>query len=157
MTMSPPRESFHRFALGCWIAAMVAVALLSPYGCSKAPSTFTPAITSSVPAVVVLNDAARWAAADPSNRYFATTANTHSMEPFFTNHSVPLCMRYTGQPIPNGTVAIFNRGDQPRVMHVVSDQTADSVYMSGYNNHASDGWFPKTRIEGLVVGQLYLP
>ena len=127
-------------------------------GCSKAPATFTPAITSPVPADKVLADAITWAAADPAHRFVSTVADTHSMEPFFTNHSVVLCLRYQGQPIPNGTVAIYRFSDAfPRVMHVISDQTADSVYMSGANNHDSDGWYPKKSIEGFAVGQLYSP
>ena len=79
------------------------------------------------------------------------------MEPFFTSRSVPLCVRYAGQQLGNGTVAIFNRGDHPRVIHVISAQNATHFYMSGYNNHNSDGWYPKTSVEGFVVGQLYLP
>ncbi len=142
------------FAL--FVAAMSPLALLG--GCSKSsPATFTPAIASPIPLAAVLVSAIQWTQGDPEARFYATTADTHSMEPFFTSHSIPLCVRYTGQQVPNGTVAIFNRGDLPRVMHVISDQTADSVYMSGYHNHNSDGWFKKSAIEGIVVGQLYAP
>ena len=128
--------------------------------CSKQPAgvaTFTPVIASPLSASRVLSDAAAWVGSDPANRYFVTVANTHSMEPFFTSRSIPLCLRYTGQALPNGTVAIYNRADAPRVIHVISDQTADSVYMSGANNHDSDGWYPKKSIEGFAVGQLYSP
>lgn len=155
-----PRPSALALAATWFVCGVMLGLLLGTLaGCSKpsGAATFTPAITSPLPVGNVIADAAAWAQRDPGVRYYATVADTHSMEPFFTSKSVPLCLRYTGQPIPNGTVAIFNRGDAPRVIHVVSDQTADSVYMSGYNNHDSDGWFPKTRIEGFVVGQLYAP
>lgn len=124
-------------------------------GCSKSPNTFTPAVTSPV-AADVITDAAIWSAANPS-RYFVTVADTKSMEPFYTSKSVPLCVRYSGQHLPNGTAAIFDRGDVKRVLHVISAQNETHFYFSGYNNHNSDGWFLKSKTEGFVVGQLYLP
>ena len=157
--------SQQRTALSGFCSVMVGLALLALFvwiavvngGCAKQPTTFTPAIGSQLPIGTVLLDAAHWSQADPANRYYATTANTHSMEPFFTSKSVTLCVRYTGQLLQNGQVVIYNRGDAPRVLHVVSAQTDESVYMSGYNNHDSDGWFKRTTIEGIVVGQLYSP
>lgn len=154
------RAAFERFCVGWWLGSVVLCLLAAVWvaGCSKSGrATFTPAITSPVAQAVVYLDAIRWVNGDPVNRYYVTVADTHSMEPYFTSHSVPLCLHYTGQPVPNGTVAIFNRGDAPRVLHVMSDQTATDAYMSGANNHNSDGWFPKSKIEGIVVGQLYLP
>ena len=139
-----------RFALTLLALAVLAV------GCRR-KSTFTPApYTPDAQSSVVL-DAGQWAAKDPANRYWDIPSATGSMRPFITEKHIVLMRRYSGQPFPNGAVVIFNRGDSPRVLHVVSDQNADSVYMSGANNHDSDGWFPKTSIEGFVVGQLNLP
>lgn len=124
----------------------------------KLPATFIPTTTSYYTSTaLVWEDAARWVGNDPLRYTTPVSPDSSSMKPFFDSHSLPLCIKYVGQPIPNGTVVIFNRGDIPRVMHVVSDQTKDSVYMSGVNNHHADGWFLKSTIEGFVVGQLYLP
>lgn len=148
-----PAQTFRAFV---W-TVLGALAVCTIIACSKSgPSTFTPAITSPLSAERVRADAQAWAQADLANRFLANVEDTHSMEPFFTNRSLPLCVRYTGQAVPNGTVAIVAR-DGLHVIHVVADQTADAVFTSGYNNHASDGWTPKSRIEGIVVGQLYLP
>lgn len=137
-----------------WISLFL---LLGFLGCSKNPSTFIPAISTPLISSVVLDDAANWVKVDPVNRYFVLVADTHSMEPFFTDKSVPLMVKYTGQKIVNGTVVDYNRGDLPHVFHVVTDQMDGSVYMAGYNTHNSDGWFKYSAINGIVVGQLYLP
>lgn len=80
------------------------------------------------------------------------------MEPVISSHSLILALKYHGQPFANGAVLDFARDpDHPHVLHVAADQTADSVYMSGYNNHNSDGWYPKTTINHVMEGQLYLP
>jgi hypothetical protein len=124
--------------------------------CSK-QATFTPSPRSSESVTTVTRDAHDWVASDPANRFWSGVKPTGSMKPFVDEHTLALCLRYKGQEIPNGSVVIYNRGDIKRVIHVVSDQNADSVYMSGYANHDSDGWFPKSSIEGVMVGQLYLP
>ena len=80
------------------------------------------------------------------------------MAPYVTEFSIVLMVRYTGQPIRNGAVASYlYSAALPNVLHVVSAQTDDSVYMSGFANKHSDGWHPKSSIHGILVGQLYLP
>lgn len=131
--------------------------LVALSGCSKQAGSFTPAMRAFGSADTVYADAVAWSVAQPG-RYWANVAPTHSMEPVINEHSVILCVRYTGQTFANGAVAVINEGPAyPHVLHVVADQSGDSVIMSGYNNGRSDGWFPKKNIEGLVVGQLYLP
>lgn len=132
--------------------------LLSVTGCSQQdPVTFTPiqrAVDTTY--VDVSFDAIRWAQASPS-RGWAVVSPTGSMKPFFDEHSILLFIKYSGQPTPNGTIVIFDRSDTPNVVHVIADQTPTHVYMSGYANRRSDGWFPKSTIKGIVTGQLYLP
>ena len=126
--------------------------------CGKQASTFTPAPRTTDPIMTVRLDAIAWAAQDPAHRFWAEVAPTGSMEPFINEHSLVLCLKYTGQPLPNGTVAIYRYSAAlDHVIHVVSDQNETSVYMSGYANHDSDGWHQKSSIEGFMVGQLYLP
>jgi len=125
--------------------------------CSKEPSTFIPAPRSIATAEQVRADASKWASQD-ANRYWSAILPTGSMKPFVDEHSIALCVRYTGQSLSNGAVVIYRRDTAtPRVIHVVSDQNAESVYMSGYANRQSDGWYPKSSIEGIMVGQFYLP
>ena len=142
-------------------ALALILGVLALAGCGKpgtGGNTFTPAPRAiSQTAADVAADATRWAAAAPGVRGWSWVAPTGSMEPFFNEHGILLFVRYTGQPLVPGAVAIFNRGDAPRVVHVVSVVRGESVYMSVFANRASDGWFPKSAIEGLVVGQLYLP
>lgn len=129
-------------------------------GCSKSPQpTFIPLVSSPViTGRTPVEDALIWVETDPVHRFAALVADTHSMEPFFTSKSLPLCIRYAGQELPNGTVAIYNHDPaHQHVIHVIADQNADSFYFSGYNNRTSDGWFKKSTCEGFVVGQLYLP
>lgn len=135
----------------------VFLTLLLVAGCSKQPSTFTPTLTppDGTRAAVIV-DAAMWAAGNP-DRYYAAVADTHSMEPIINKNSVVLCVRNTGQSIRPGLVAVFNRGDTPRVLHTIAAVSGDSAYFSGYNNKSSDGWFPRSSIEGFVVGQLFAP
>jgi hypothetical protein len=78
------------------------------------------------------------------------------MEPFVNEHSVTLMVRYTGQVLPNGSVVQFRRSaEHPNVLHTVVEQNATHFYLSGYANKHSDGWFPKTAVAGVMVGQLY--
>ncbi len=135
---------------------ILALALLFLCACPKEKATFMPLPRSLAASTSVIADANAWAAHDPE-RYWLSILPTGSMKPFVDEHSLVLCVRFHGQVIPNGSVAIFNRGDVKRVIHVVSDQNEDSVYMSGYANSASDGWYPKSSVEGIMVGQLYLP
>lgn len=155
---TPAREAAHRWlagaGLGLWLALF---AVCCGAGCGRSAPSFTPAPRSPETLDRVQLDAALWAARDPENRFWAPVAATHSMEPVINEHSLVLCLRYRGQPFANGAVLVYDRGDNPRVLHVVADQTADAVYMSGYNNHDSDGWFPKASISGIVVGQLNTP
>lgn len=125
-------------------------------GCFREPSTFTPVQRGVDTTTSVSVDAITWSQRSP-DRGWAIVAPTGSMKPFFDEHSVLLFTKYTGQPLVNGSVVIFDRSDAPNAVHVVADQTPTHVYMSGYNNRTSDGWYPKTRIKGIVVGQLYLP
>lgn len=141
--------------LTAWFVATVGIMA----SCSRGPdgSTFVPApraVKQTVTDVAV--DAARWASASP-DRGWSWVAPTGSMEPFFNEHGILLFVRYSGEELRPGMVAIFNRGDVPRCVHVITAVRDTHVYMSGYANRNSDGWFPKTSIEGLVVGQLYLP
>lgn len=135
------------------IAAVLFLAACSRDG----RDTFTPkprAVAQT--AADVAADATRWASVSPE-RGWSWVAPTGSMEPFFNEHGILLFQRYTGQPLSPGAVCIFNRGDVARVVHVVAAVRERDVYMSGYANRASDGWYPKASIEGVVVGQLYLP
>lgn len=128
-------------------------------GCSKQPTTFTPSLTPPDGSRAdVIADAAKWSANAPG-RYFATVADTHSMEPVINRNSVVLCVRNTGQPLRPGLVAVFDRRDVPRVLHTIAAVSSDggSAYFSGYNNRTSDGWFARDAIEGFVVGQLFAP
>lgn len=133
----------------------VSVVLLSVAACSR-QDAFVPKPRSVSTTDSVYADAVTWARADQS-RYVASVAATHSMEPFVNEHSLVLMVRYSGQPIQTGAVVEFDRGDALRVLHVVTDQTETDAYLSGYNNHISDGWYAKSRIHGIMVGQLYLP
>ena len=127
-------------------------------GCSKNPTTFTPSPRAFATFALVVNDAEMWVNTDPTNRFYGMVAPTNSMQPFVNEHSLVLLVRYTGQPLINGAVVSYHYSDKfSHVLHVVSAQTDDSVYMSGYNNATSDGWKKKTSIEGVLVGQLYLP
>lgn len=143
------------------VAVALAVLILAvAFGCSKRePATFTPSPRSTDALAVIKQDAQVWANYDLRRRYWAEVAATGSMKPFIDEHSIVLCRRYvSGQELPNGSVVIYRYSDAlPRVLHVVSDQNDTHVYMSGYANRASDGWQPKTAIEGVVVGQLYTP
>lgn len=133
------------------------VVILFIAGCSKSPNTGVPTVIATLPSAQVYADAQRWAGTDPE-RYFVTVADTHSMEPLFTSKSLPLCIKYTNQVLPNGAVAIYKFSDAlPHVIHRITAQNADSFYFSGDNNHGSDGWHPKKSVQGFVVGQLYLP
>lgn len=127
-------------------------------GWSKRP-TFTPAPHALGSVTQVVIDGAEWVKRDPVHRYTATVdASDGSMAPVIGERSLLLCVRYTGKTVlRNGSVVIYDRGDKPRVCHTVAEQTDTHVYMSGYVNRRSDGWYPKSRIEGVVVGQLYLP
>jgi hypothetical protein len=51
----------------------------------------------------------------------------------------------------------YDRADTSNVLHVATALNDTHVYMSGYNNSASDGWYPKTSVRRRLVGQLYLP
>jgi hypothetical protein len=132
-----------------WILASLLLA-----GCGP---TFVPQPHALSSESTVRQDAQAWAIKSP-NRYHTNVAATGSMEPFLNEHSILLVEKYHGQPFKIGAVAIFRHSEaHPRVVHTVSDQNETHVYMSGYANKNSDGWFPKTSIEGFVVGQLYLP
>lgn len=123
-------------------------------GCGQ-KSTFTPAPRSTESTAQVYADASAWAARAP-DRYFLAVAATGSMEPVINEHSVLLMVKYTGQTLPNGSViSYYHSPELPNVTHVIADQNDTHVYISGYANKTSDGWFPKTSILGFVVGQLY--
>ena len=92
-----------------------------------------------------------------TDRYYLSILPTGSMQPYFNEHSLVLCVKYTNQTLSPGAVLHFDRGDTPSVLHVMTDQTTTHVFMSGSHNSRADGWFPKTAIKGFVVGQLYLP
>lgn len=125
-------------------------------GCAKDPATFIPTPRGTSDGVSVSADAIAWVQR-ASGRGWAIVAPTGSMEPVINQNSVLLWVTYSGQPLRNGAVVVFDRSDAPNCVHVVCDQTPTHVYMSGYANRRSDGWFPKTTIKGIVVGQLYLP
>ena len=133
-------------AFFCWLST----------GCRQ-QSTFVPqpqAVDQDDAGIVM--DALKWTQSSP-NRGWAYVAPTGSMSPVITERSVLLFVKYTGQKLRNGAVVVFDRTDAPNCVHVVCDQTATDVYMSGWNNRLSDGWFSKDKIKGIVVGQLYRP
>jgi len=137
------------------ITALLVIGILLA-GCTK-QSTFIPAPRSLDFPAEVEQDAKAWAARG-ANRFYAKVAPTGSMEPFINEHSIVLCVKYTGQPLQNGAVVIYKYSPAlPRVIHTVSDQNETAFYASGYANHNSDGWQQKSSIEGILVGQLYTP
>ena len=71
---------------------------------------------------------------------------TGSMKPLLNGGEYVVGEPYTGQGLHVGMVVIFDRGDTPRVLHMIAVIRGDMVYMSGINNRYSDGWFPKSRI-----------
>ena len=141
----------------CLVIGLISVLLILLCSCSRTetPNAFTPAPRATAPQASVEADARLWASVNPANRFWATVTPTGSMEPFINEHSIVLCQRYKGEILPKGSVIVFDRGDTHNVLHVLVDENQDSVYVSGYNNHNSDGWFPKTTIKGFLVGQLY--
>jgi hypothetical protein len=146
------RDRLPWLAIG--FALLGAICLCGLTGCGRG---FDPAPRSVDSMQAVYADARAWAGRG-ENRYWSAVAPTGSMEPFVNEHSLLLMVKYTGQKLPNGTVASFRRSDDfPNVLHVITDQNETHVYMSGYANKNSDGWFPKTSIHGFMVGQLYTP
>lgn len=133
------------------------ICTLSLAGCADQKTSFAPVPYTNVGVEKVRDDAKSWVDNDPDTRYWEHIQPTGSMLPFISHKHIVLLVRYAGQAFPNGATVIFNRGDAPRVIHVAADQTGTHIYVSGFNNHESDGWFPKSSIEGLVVGQLSLP
>lgn len=140
--------------------ALVTICLLAGFvaGCGKGEGdAFAPKPFSPLPHTMVVEDAIAWARRAPAERYWADVTPTGSMAPFVTEKNLVLCVRYKGQLFPDGATLVFHRGDQQRVLHVAIAQTETHVKMSGYANERADGWFPKTAIEGILVGQLSLP
>lgn len=77
------------------------------------------------------------------------------MAPLIDSRSIVLLESYTGQSIAKGDWVRFDRGDAPNVLHRVEDVTETHVYLSGWNNRYSDGWFPKSAISYRLAGVLY--
>lgn len=142
-----------------WSVLLYVLAAVAVVSCSKFQEAFVPKPRSlAATPTEVWVDAWAWVARDPANRFAAAVAATHSMEPVINEHSIVLMVRYTGQPFADGAVLCYEYSEQlPFVLHVATNQTADSVFMSGYNNSRSDGWQKKSSIKGVLVGQLYLP
>ncbi len=126
-------------------------------GCSPRPvgsEAVNPAPSSSYLREQVNGDAALWALTGAGRAYGPVSA-TSSMAPLIDSRSVVLLEPYSGQPIAKGDWVRFDRGDVPNVLHRVEDVTATHVYLSGWNNRTSDGWFPKTAISYRLAGILY--
>lgn len=141
--------------IGRTVAVVAAALFLAGCAGQRLPS-FVPVPVSSLTAPQVYEDARAWVARDPANREWATVTATGSMKPFIDEFSVVLLERTNAQTkFQIGEPVVFNRGDAPRVLHVIADQTETHVYLSGFNNRQSDRWFPKSSISSRVVGQLY--
>lgn len=148
----PMKDRLPSIALALFVIGVVCILNLT--GCEQ-ESAFTPAPRSIEAQPLVYADAVAWVKRG-ENRYFSVVAATGSMEPFVNEHSILLMVKYSGQKLPNGSVVSFRRSDKhPNVLHVIIDQNETHVYLSGYANKYSDGWFPKAAIHGFMVGQLY--
>jgi hypothetical protein len=134
------------------VALAVVCALV---GCSK----FDPRPTSAVATSdSVIADANAWVARAPAVREWHPVSDTGSMEPFVTSNSIVLTEKVSPTGVLlDGEVLVFDRGDSHDVLHVMTHQSATQVFMSGYNNRRSDGWFPRSAVKARMVGQLYLP
>lgn len=72
---------------------------------------------------------------------------SHSMAPYLHGGDLVLLEPYTGQPLKAGeVVSYYMSAEYPRVLHMVCDVNTRAVYITGTNNHWSDGWVPLWRV-----------
>ena len=78
------------------------------------------------------------------------------MLPLMDQRSISLYEKYTEHTqLAVGDWIVFDRGDQPNVLHRVLEVTPKDFFVSGVNTPRSDGWFPRSRIKLRVAGILY--
>lgn len=88
----------------------------------------------------------------PAGAWVEKTGPTNSMGDYVPPGSTIVLRKYNyGEPLKKGTVVVFDRGDYPRVLHVIADEKDNSYYLSGYNNKQSDGWFDRSKVSAVLV------
>lgn len=97
-------------------------------------------------------------AGDYVRLYGGTLGNvspTGSMAPVLDSRSLLLLEPYHGQQLHVGDIVVYDRGDQPNVVHRIVEIRGDAFYVSGDNNQWPDGWFKLSAIKYRVAGVLY--
>jgi hypothetical protein len=69
-----------------------------------------------------------------------------SMRPFISSGNLVALEPYLGQPLSPGTIVEYNRGDTPRILHLVVAESPRAVLIDGINNQNSDGWRLKSSV-----------
>jgi len=129
----------------------------SESGGKKDPEAYRPAPSSSL----TYNEAFLYAMFltnfSPSKELgLGVIAPTGSMLPILDSSSVVVTEKVGAETVlRKNDLVIFNRGDEPRVLHRIIDVRKDSYFISGDNNSGSDGWFPKSAIQSRVVAIIF--
>lgn len=123
------------------------------------------ATASALPSAVVLPSAeidaraAVWMRANPSAIYLVMTSRPDcgsgaSMRPMLQPKDRLFYEAYVGQKL-KGQVALVNVAwCKIPISHLVYDETATHVFLTGIANRKSDGWVPKSQVCGVLVGVL---
>ena len=125
------------------------------------------AVTSSaaIPSAVVLPQAEiwqrqiAWSRANPSGKVLTMTSlpeygSGNSMRPALQPKDWMFYEAYVGQKLKKQAVLVSLSHCKIPITHFVYDETKTHIYLTGINNRRSDGWIPKTKVMGVLVGVL---
>jgi len=84
-------------------------------------------------------------------------SHTGSMRPWLNGGELVALAPYRGGYLAPGTVVVFDRGDHPRVIHMVVHDNGRAIYITGINNRWSDGWVSRAAIKSVLVEVIKAP
>lgn len=135
-------------------AALLLVAILS--GCASYPALRqdrNPAPSSSMSREDAIYFSEGWFQSDKLNRRYIDLSNTGSMVPMYDSRTVLWIERLKGKPSRGDVVISYQGGEL--VCHPALEVRGEHAYISGINNHYSDGWIPLSSVQWRVVAAIY--